>query len=121
MGTRNKVAVWVAAVTLATGAVVAITSGSAAHAATVDCGNGCVEPYTQEYGTANVAAVDAGATEPGLGVGLGVAGAYSTEDFTIIKEGQVSGLYQKGIVRMSWMRRGVRIWPISMSTLRTVC
>jgi hypothetical protein len=92
---RSKVVMCVAAVTLA---VVAITSGSTAHAATVDCGNGCVEPYSQEYGTANVAAVDAGATEPGLGVGLGVAGTYSTEDFTIIKEGQVSGLYQKGIV-----------------------
>jgi hypothetical protein len=95
---RKNVVMSVAAVTLATGAVVAITSGSMAHAATADCGNGCVESYTLEYGAGNIVAVDAGATEPGLGVGLGVAGAYSTEDFTIIKEGLVSGLYQKGIV-----------------------
>jgi hypothetical protein len=96
--TRNKVVMCVAAVTLATGAVVAITSGSTAHAATADCGNGCVEPYTLEYGTGSIAAVYAGAVEPGLGVGLGVAGAYSAEDFLVIKEGLVSGLYQKGIV-----------------------
>ena len=88
----------VAAVTLATGTVVAITPGSTAHAATVDCGNGCVEPSALEYGIGSIAAVYAGAVEPGLGVGLAAAGAYSTEDFTVIKEGLVSGLYQEGIV-----------------------
>jgi hypothetical protein len=98
MGSRNKVVMCLAAVTLASGAVAAITSGSTAHAATVDCGNGCVEPYTLEYGTGSLMAAYAGAAEPGLGVGLAAAGAYSTEDFTIIKEGLVSGLYQKGMV-----------------------
>jgi hypothetical protein len=93
---RNKVLMCVAMVTLA--GTVAITSGSTAHAATADCGNGCVEPSTLEYGAAYIATVEAGTTEPGLGVGLGFAGAYSAEDFMSIKEGQVSGLYQEGIV-----------------------
>jgi hypothetical protein len=96
--TRNKVVTYVAAVTLAAGSVVAITSGSAAHAATVDCGNVCVEPYSLQYGTADIASVDTGAAQTGQDILLSTAGANPTEDFEVIKEGQVSGLYQEGIV-----------------------
>jgi hypothetical protein len=96
--TRNKVVTYVAAVMLATGSVIAITSGSTAHAATADCGNNCLEPYSEEYGTADIASVDTGAVQTGQDILLAAAGANSAEDFLVIKEGLVSGLYQKGLV-----------------------
>jgi hypothetical protein len=96
--TRNKAAMCLAAITLATGAVVAITSGSTAHAATVDCGSACAEPYSHQYGNTAIAAVDAGGVQPGLGVGLSAAGTYSIEDFEINNFGPVSDFYQDGLV-----------------------
>jgi hypothetical protein len=95
---RNKVAICVAAATLAAGAVVVITPGSAAHAATVACGSSCVEPYSQEYGTGSIAAVDSGTLQVGLGVGVGAAGAYPAEDFEVTDFGPVSDFYEAGLV-----------------------
>jgi len=75
-----------------------VTSGATAHAATADCGNGCVEPYSQQYGSTAIVAVDSGTVQPGLGLGLYAASPDSTEDFEINNFGPVSGFYEDGLV-----------------------
>jgi len=94
----RKVAVGVAVVTLATGTVVGVASGSAAHAATAACGSGCVEPYSQQFGSGSILSTAAGTVEPGLTVDLAAAGAYSAEDFIVHDFGPVSNFYQAGLV-----------------------
>src|SRR5271154_6644948 len=94
--TRSRVAACVAAVTLVTS--VAIPPGSTAHAATADCGNGCVEPYSQQYGSTAIVGVDSGTVQPGLGLGLYGASPSSSEDFEVSDFGPVSGFYQDGLV-----------------------
>jgi hypothetical protein len=96
--TRNRVAVWLAAGAMASGAVVALASGSSAYAATVDCGSACAELYTQQFGATDIVAVDAGVAQPGLGAGLYAAAADPTEDFEILGFGPVSDFYQDGLV-----------------------
>jgi hypothetical protein len=85
-----------AAVTLVSS--VAIASGGTAHAATVYCGSACSEPYSQQYGSSAIVAVDSGTVQPGLGLGLYGAAPDSTEDFVIDDFGPVSGFYQDGLV-----------------------
>jgi hypothetical protein len=96
--TRNRVLACIAAVTLVGGTVVAITSGTTAHAATTQCGTACEDLYNQQNGTADIPNVQSGPTAAGLGVRLAAAADISTEDFKARAYGPLSVFYQAGLV-----------------------
>jgi hypothetical protein len=93
---RNRFAMSVAAVTLVSGAIVAITSESSAHAATTQCGTTCADFYNQEYGAADIVATASGTA--GQQLTLDTAGEVSSEDFILHSFGALSGFYQAGLV-----------------------
>jgi hypothetical protein len=94
----NRIAVCVATAALASGAIVAVTSGSSAHAATTACGLTCTELYNQQYGNADILYADSATPEAGVAVRLAAAGEVSEEDFVLDTPGTVAQFYQAGIV-----------------------
>jgi hypothetical protein len=88
----------VAAVTLAGGAIVAMTSAPAAHAATVACGSYCVDIFYEGSGVGDIVSVDSGTTQAGLGTTVAGGGNYSAEDFMQTTPTLVSVYYNAGIV-----------------------
>jgi hypothetical protein len=87
-----------AAAVLSGGAVVALTSAPAAHAATADCGYNCVDWYYQRDGSADIIEVDNGTAQTGQGTTVAAAGDYSAEDFEIGGQETVSTYYKAGVV-----------------------
>jgi hypothetical protein len=88
----------VAAAVLCGGAVVAVTSAPAVHAATTDCGFNCEDWYNQGSGDADLISVDSGTAQTGLGTMVAAAGDYSAEDFEMGGQETVTTYYKAGVV-----------------------
>jgi hypothetical protein len=96
---RKRAAACLAAATLAGGAIVAITMGPAAHAATSACGDRCVDLYEEAAGNTEILGVEPGTVQAGLATELDIPSeTAASEDFELRPQGTLSVFYQAGFV-----------------------
>jgi hypothetical protein len=93
---KRRIFAGLSAVALTAGAIAA--AAPTVSAATTQCGSNCMTWAAQEYGSADVAAIQARLVEQGSLVTLAGSGLYSGEDFKALDEGTTTFLWEYGIV-----------------------